>query len=231
MPHMEFILCLRYGDIMKKLIIFGFDGTLADTSPGILHCFNTTATSMGFNPVDRKAMYGIIGFSLEAGLRKLFDMNDSEIEYAINNYSKLYSMKGKEMFYLYSGIEETLRRLKDDGYLLAVATQKHDMYTRDMLKTHKVEDLFDVICATDVGKDLHKSNLLRMACEKLEVLPEESIFLGDNYIDAQGAAEVGMDFAAVLYGWGFRTKAEAQQYECKLYIENPDEIYNLIKTL
>ncbi|MCH5296516.1 MAG: HAD hydrolase-like protein [Ruminococcus sp.] len=216
---------------MKKLIIFGFDGTLADTSPGILHCFNTTATSMGFNPVDRKSMYGIIGFPLEAGLRKLFDMNDGEIEYAINNYSKLYSMKGKEMFYLYSGIEETLYKLKEDGYLLAVATQKHDMYTRDMLKTYKIEDLFDAICATDVGKDLYKSNLLRMACEKLGVLPEESIFLGDNYVDAQGAEEVGMDFAAVLYGWGFRTKAEAQQYNCRLYIENSDDIYNMIKTL
>lgn len=216
---------------MKKLIIFGFDGTLADTSPGILHCFNTTATSMGFNPVDRKSMYGIIGFPLEAGLRKLFDMNDSEIEYAINNYSKLYSMKGKEMFYLYSGIEETLHRLKDDGYLLAIATQKHDMYTRDMLRVHEVEDLFDAICATDVGKNLYKSNLLRMACEKLDVTPEESIYFGDNYIDAQGAAEIGMDFAAVLYGWGFRTKAEAQQYNCRLYIEKPEDIYNMIKTL
>ena len=216
---------------MKKLIIFGFDGTLADTSPGILHCFNTTAISMGFNPVDRKSMYGVIGFSLEAGLRKLFDMNDDEIEYAINNYSKLYSMKGKEMFYLYSGIEETLHKLKNDGYLLAVATQKHDMYTHDMLKAHEIEDLFDAICATDVGMNLYKSNLLRMACSKLGVLPEESIFLGDNYIDAQGALEAGMDFAAVLYGWGFKTKVEAQQYNCRLYIENSEDIYNMIKTL
>lgn len=216
---------------MKRLIIFGFDGTLADTSPGILHCFNTTATSMGFNPIDRKSMYGVIGFSLEAGLRKLFDMNDDEIEYAINNYSKLYSMKGKEMFYLYSGIEETLHKLKDDGYLLAVATQKHDMYTRDMLKAYEIEDLFDAICATDVGMNLNKSNLLRMACERLDVSPEESIFFGDNYVDAHGALEAGMDFAAVLYGWGFKTKAEAQQYNCRLYIEKSEDIYNMIKTL
>lgn len=33
---------------MKKLVIFGFDGTLADTAPGILYCFNTTAVAMGY---------------------------------------------------------------------------------------------------------------------------------------------------------------------------------------
>lgn len=216
---------------MKKLIIFGFDGTLADTSPGILHCFNTTARSMGFQPVDRKAMYGVIGASLEEGLKKLFDMNDDEIEYAINNYSKLYSMKGKEMFFLYDGMEETLTKLKNDGYLLAIATQKHDMYTRDMLKAHELEKFFDVVCATDIGTDMYKSNLLRKACEQLNVSPADSIYLGDNFIDANGAAEAGMDFAAILYGWGFRSKQEAEQYNCRLYINSPLEIYGKITTL
>lgn len=216
---------------MKKLIIFGFDGTLADTSPGILHCFNTTATSMGFNPVDRSSMYGIIGFPLEIGLRKLFDMNDDEIEYAINNYSKLYSMKGKEMFYLYEGIEETLHKLKNDGYLLAVATQKHDMFTRDMLKAHGILDLFDAVCATDVGTALYKSTLLSMACDKLGVAPSDSVYIGDNYVDAEGSAEIGMDFAAVLYGWGFRSKQEAEKYNCVAYLQKPTEIYSKITVL
>lgn len=216
---------------MKKLIIFGFDGTLADTSPGILHCFNTTATSMGFYPVDRKSMYGVIGFPLKTGFQKLFEMNDDEVDYAVNNYSKLYSMKGKEMFYLYESIEDTLHKLKDEGYLLAIATQKHDMFTRDMLKAHELASLFDVVCATDVGVDLYKSNLLRMACDKLGVAIEDSIFFGDNEIDAMGAAEIGMDFAAVLYGWGFKTKADAEQYNCKTYVSKPSEIYGIISTL
>lgn len=219
------------GDTMKKLIIFGFDGTLADTSPGILHCYNTTATSMGFNPVDRSSMFGIIGFPLAEGFKKLYKMNNDEVEYAENNYSKLYSMKGKEMFYLYEGIKETLHRLKDDGYLLAIATQKHDMYTKDMLKAHQVLDLFDAICATDVGAEFYKSSLLRKACEKLGVSVEDSIFFGDNEIDAQGASEVGMDFVAVIYGWGFRTVEDAQKFNFRDYVTKPTDIYNVISKL
>ena len=38
-----FVLQLKQaGDNMKKLIIIGYDGTIADTSPGILYCMNTT---------------------------------------------------------------------------------------------------------------------------------------------------------------------------------------------
>ena len=97
---------------MKKLVIFGFDGTLADTAPGILNCFNTTAVAMGYEPVEHSALYGVIGAPLEYGFKTLFNMSDDEIEYAVKNYSKLYSQKGKEMFTVYDGIYDALRELK-----------------------------------------------------------------------------------------------------------------------
>lgn len=216
---------------MKKLVIFGFDGTIADTSPGILHCFNTTASSMGYSPVEHDSLYGVIGIPLEQGLKKLFDMGDDEIEYAVKNYSKLYSQKGKEMFSLYKGTEDALRDLKKSGYMLAIATQKHEMFTRDMLEAHDVLDLFDTVCATDVGTNLTKSDLLRRACEILGVSIEDSVFIGDNDIDAQGAANIEMDFIAVLYGWGFRSKSDAEKYNCKEYLSSATEIYNKVSIL
>ena len=108
---------------MKKLVVFGFDGTLADTAPGILYCFNTTAVAMGYEPVEHSALYGVIGTPLEYGFKTLFNMSDDEIEYAVKNYSKLYSQKGKEMFTVYDGIYDALRELKKSGFKLAIATQ------------------------------------------------------------------------------------------------------------
>ena len=122
---------------MKKLVIFGFDGTLADTAPGILYCFNTTAVAMGYEPVEHSALYGVIGAPLEYGFKTLFNMSDDEIEYAVKNYSKLYSQKGKEMFTVYDGIYDALRELKKSGFKLAIATQKHRMFTTDILETYE----------------------------------------------------------------------------------------------
>lgn len=213
------------GDYMKKLVIFGFDGTIADTSPGILYCFNTTATAMGYQPVDHDALYGVIGIPLEDGFRKLFNMKDDEIEYATNNYSKLYSQKGEEMFSLYPGIKNTLAQLRKEGCKIAIATQKHRMFTADMLGVYDIADLFDAVCATDVNTNLMKSDLILQACEQTGVSVEDAILIGDSNVDAEGARNVGIDFGAALYGWGFRSKEEAKKYNCKTSFNSADEIF------
>ncbi len=219
------VLCVYLGDNMKKLIIFGFDGTIADTSPGILYCFNTTATAMGYQPVDHDALYGVIGIPLEDGFRKLFNMKDDEIEYATNNYSKLYSQKGEEMFSLYPGIKNTLAQLRKEGCKIAIATQKHRMFTADMLGVYDIANLFDAVCATDVNTNLMKSDLILQACEQTGVSVEDAILIGDSNVDAEGARNVGIDFGAVLYGWGFRSKEEAEKYNCKTSFNSADEIF------
>ena len=70
---------------MKQLVILGFDGTIADTAPGILYCMNTTAIAMGYNPVPHEALFGVIGVSLEQGFMNIYGMKEDEIEYAISN--------------------------------------------------------------------------------------------------------------------------------------------------
>ena len=239
----------RLGGFMKKLVIFGFDGTLADTAPGILYCFNTTAVAMGYEPVEHSALYGVIGAPLEYGFKTLFNMSDDEIEYAVKNYSKLYSQKGKEMFTVYDGIYDALhsgrnegafprksqcdalRELKKSGFKLAIATQKHRMFTTDILETYEASDVFDAVCATDVGTNLTKSHLLLQACEQTGVSVEESILVGDSTIEAKGAEEIGMDFLAVLYGWGFKTKEETEEYKCVGTVSSPAEISQKVMAL
>ncbi len=222
---------IRLGDFMKKLVIFGFDGTLADTSPGILYCLNTTAAAMGYEPIEHKALYGVIGFPLEQAFQKLFNMSKDEIEYAANNYSKLYSQKGKEMFTIYDGMTDALRELKKNGMQLAIATQKHIMFTSDMLEIFEGGDIFDAVCATDVDTNLTKSDLLLQACDKLGISVDESVLVGDSDIEARGAEQIGMDFIAVLYGWGFKSIEETQNFNCKACVNSASEILSKVLTL
>lgn len=222
----------RVGDTMKKLIIIGYDGTIADTSPGILYCMNTTATAMGYPPVHHDALYGVIGVSLEQGFVHLYGMKDDEIEYAMNNYSKLYSIKGEEMFLIYDGVEESLRSLRQSGCKLAVVTQKNRKFINNMLGVYKtIGELFDEVCATDVEIEREKSDMLSLVCEKLDVPVADSIFIGDSYVDALAAQEVGMDFAAALYGWGFRSREDAEQYPCRVFLNSANEIFKKISSL
>ena len=210
---------------MKKLVIIGFDGTIADTAPGILYCMNTTALSMGYTPVAHDALYGVIGVSLEQGFMKLYGMKEDEIEYAMNQYSKLYSIKGEEMILIYEGIDKSLKKLKESGVKLAIVTQKNERFINNMLGVYSyIGDLFDTVCATNVELDMDKSDMLRKVCADLGVDPADAVFVGDSYVDAEAAGEVGIDFAAALYGWGFRSKEDAEQYNCKAYLNSASEI-------
>ena len=210
---------------MKKLIIIGFDGTIADTAPGILYCMNTTALSMGYTPVSHEELYGVIGVSLEQGFMKLYGMKEDEIEYAMNQYSKLYSIKGEEMILIYDGIDDSLKKLKESGFKLAIVTQKNEKFINNMLGVYNyIGDLFDTVCATNVERDMTKTDMLLKVCADLEVEPSDALFVGDSYVDAEAAQEAGVDFAAVLYGWGFRKKADAEQYNCREYINTAREL-------
>ncbi len=217
---------------MKKLVILGFDGTIADTAPGILYCMNTTAIAMGYNPVPHEALFGVIGVSLEQGFMNIYGMKEDEIEYAMNNYSKLYSMKGEEMILLYDGIQESLEALKKNGAKLAIVTQKHKKFVSNMLDAYsQIGALFDAVCATDVDIQQEKRDMLLDVCHRFEVDPCDAVFVGDSYVDAEAAAEINMDFCAALYGWGFRSYEDAEAYSPKAYINSADEIAKKIMNL
>ncbi len=210
---------------MKKLVILGFDGTIADTAPGILYCMNTTAMAMGYNPVPHEALFGVIGVSLEQGFMNIYGMKQDEIEYAMNNYSKLYSMKGEEMILLYDGIQKSLETLKNGGAKLAIVTQKNRKYVSNMLDAYRqIGELFDIVCATDVEIRREKSDMLMDVFNRFEIDPADAVFVGDSYVDAEAAAAAGVDFAAALYGWGFRSREDAEKYNPKAYINNAAEI-------
>ncbi len=222
----------KRGVNMKKLVILGFDGTIADTAPGILYCMNTTAMAMGYTPMPHEALFGVIGVSLEQGFMNIYGMKPDEIEYAMNNYSKLYSMKGEEMILLYDGIQGSLETLKKNGAKLAIVTQKNKKYVSNMLNAYKqIGELFDVVCATDVDIQQEKTDMLMSVCERFEVQPQDAVFVGDSFVDAEAAKETGMDFAAALYGWGFRSKEDAEKYEPKAYINNAYEIAKKIMNI
>ena len=142
-------------------------------------------------------------------------------------------MKGEEMILLYDGIDEALKKLKDDGFKLAIVTQKNEKFIHNILGVYKnIGEHFDMVCATTVDIELEKSDMLRKVCDELGISEEDSVFVGDSYVDALAAQEVGMDFAAVLYGLGFRSEEETGQYEnCRACLRNASEIYTKLSKL
>lgn len=190
---------------VKKLIIFDLDGTLLDTSEGILHCYHKTAKLLNLkkNPIDNDSI--VIGGPLSDGFRTLYDIPDEEIlAKAIDTYRNLYADEGITKFKAYSGIDTALSKLKSDGYKLGVATLKLEEYAKTMLNDAGLAKYFDIIHGWDGTEKCTKAYTVTKVLFEEKCLAKDAVLVGDSVYDKKGAEIAGVDFLGVTYGFGIK---------------------------
>jgi phosphoglycolate phosphatase len=211
-----------------KLIIFDLDGTIADTSRGIINCHKHANAMMGNKIEDEKMLASVIGGPLLNTYRTKFGYSEADARLAVDIYRERYATEGFKEAVLYPEMEKTLIALKEKGYRLAVATLKAEKFAIPMLKELGVGDLFDVIHGVD-DKDTHtKSSLIDLCIKELECTKEESVLVGDSIHDARGAMESGIDFIAATYGFGFQTENELDSAHACTIIHSPAELNDIL---
>lgn len=189
----------------KKLIIFDLDGTLLDTSDGILHCYHKTASMLNLkkNPVENDSI--VIGGPLSDGFRTLYDIPDEgTLAKAIDTYRSLYANEGITKFSVYNGIDTALSKLKSDGYKLGVATLKLEEYAKTMLNDAGLAKYFDIIHGWDSTEKCTKSYTVTKVLFEQKCLAKDAVLVGDSVYDKKGAEIAGVDFLGVIYCFGIK---------------------------
>ena len=179
----------------KKLIIFDLDGTLLDTSEGILHCYHKTASMLNLrkNSVENDSI--VIGGPLSDGFRTLYDIPDEEtLAKAIDTYRNLYANEGITKFSAYNGIDTSLSELKSDGYQLGVATLKLEEYAKSMLKNAGLAKYFDIIHGWNGTEKCTKAYTVTKVLFEQKCLAKNAVLVGDSVYDKNGAEIAGVDF-------------------------------------
>ncbi len=99
------------------------------------------------------------------------------------------------------GVRDVLLELREAGYKLAVLTRSHHAYAVEALRKIGALDLFDVILGRG---ETPKPKPYREALEHTAMLlgldPRETIFVGDNHIDANSAVNAEVPFIGVKTG-------------------------------
>ncbi|MCD8025873.1 MAG: HAD hydrolase-like protein [Clostridiales bacterium] len=195
---------------MKKLIIFDLDGTLLDTSRGIMHCYRKTSELLGLEKKQVKNETFVIGGPLRDGFLKLYNINSEEkLNNAVDTYRRLYSREGVKKFVAYEGIDRALQTLRERGYMLAVATLKLEEYAKKMLGEAEISGYFDLICGWDGTDRCTKAFILKRVLSELDTAASEALLAGDSVYDKKGAEAMGIDFLAVSYGFGFKDEIKS----------------------
>ncbi len=210
-----------------KLVIFDLDGTIADTSPGIINSIRYTQEKMNLPEISLEQMYSHIGPPMSESYNKNFGLTGEKLNQAIS-YHKEYAMKqGYKEIKLYDGIVDLLENLRRKGAITAVATLKAQSTTLKIFEHLGITDKFDIIKGVEAIKPKTKNQLLENCIAELNYKKSEAVLIGDSKYDAIGAEQTGIDFIAVTYGFGFKTKDEANQFPNVSVVDSPERIKKL----
>lgn len=196
-----------------KLVIFDLDGTLADTSPGVINCVRYTQKKMRLPEITKAQLYSHVGPPMEESYNRNFGLTGDKLRQAVE-YHKEYAVKqGYRELTVYDGIYELLSGLRVKGIKTAVATLKAQTTAEKIFKEYSLGGLFDVVIGTDSANLKTKAQLLDDCLAAIGIDKLDAVLIGDSSYDAVGAEQAGIDFIAVTYGFGFKSEEDANKYD------------------
>ena len=212
-----------------RCIIFDLDGTLLDTSIGILKCVDYIVSQFGLNPLSKQEKLSFIGPPVQESFKKHYECTTEQAWKLATAWREVY----KEKFLLeavpYEGIYDLLRELQQNGYKTAIATNKREDYTQKLLEYFSFLPLFDCIIGSDFDGKLSKADMIRLCLKQIKITePSQCLMVGDTIGDMMAAQEAGIPFLGVTYGFGF--KKGVTVFDNKM-ADNCKEIYDIVKDL
>ena len=191
-------------------LIFDLDGTLTDPLTGIVRCMNYALSSHGHQVKSEQEIKPYIGPPLEVTLAELSGSTDETyIKELIATYRERYGELGYRENIVYEGIYELLDSLQEKGIRMGVCTSKFEKYAIKVLGEFKLDKYFSFVSGSG-AYGTAKSDQLRDLLDRKIVL-DNSLMIGDRYIDLSSAHKVGLRSAAVLWGYGSFDELSAEE--------------------
>ncbi|WP_122574811.1 HAD-IIIA family hydrolase [Pseudomonas viridiflava] len=205
------------------LLIFDWDGTLADSIGRIIESMRTAAIGGGLEERDDESIKGIIGLGLPEAIRTLYpSITANDLIDFRQRYADCYMAMDNVPSRLFEGVSESIQAFRDEGYRLAVATGKARRGLDRVLKANAWLDFFDITRAADETASKPDPLMLHEIMAHCDVAPERSLMIGDSSFDLQMARNAGMDSVAV--GYGAQSLDSLRAYEPRLAIEHFSEL-------
>lgn len=209
-------------------VIFDLDGTLLNTLDDLADSVNYALEK---NELPKRTIDEIrrfIGNGVKVLIARAVPEGTGEDEYltVYNDFVKHYEKNSRNKTAPYPGIKEVLIKLKDEGYKLAIVSNKIDFAVKDLR-----DEFFDGLIEVAVGDSDDTENkpapdMVFKALDELKENADKAIYVGDTDVDLQTAKNAGMDCISV--SWGFRSVKELEGYGAKMIAETADEILKFV---
>ena len=209
------------------LCLFDLDGTLIDSEHGIIACVKHALAKLDVPAPSQQELRGWIGPPLRHSFAPLLDHDPVRIEAAVEHYHERFHTDGWREHDIYPGIESLIQRLLDAGHQLVVVTSKPQRHAAPIIGHLPFGDAFLRLYGPDPGSaHSEKASMIAAALSDFEARPQDTVMIGDQRFDIEGAVANHVRGIGVL--WGFGGRAELEQAGASAIAATPDELAALL---
>lgn len=192
--------------IQIDLLMFDFDGTLADSIPPAIKAVQKMMVELGYPFKTEKEIGQYVGFGEVPLISGSIGSEDPEtVKRAMQVYFRHYLNEGIGGISLYPHVREMIERFKDKKKM--IISNKKDDFIRIILKNYNLSDHFIEILGGDSAPCLKPDPCaLLKALKEHNIPPERAIFIGDMTVDIETGKNAGVWTCGVTYGFDGRAK-------------------------
>lgn len=195
--------------LMLKLIVFDWDGTLADSVIKIWECKKFLARKYNLPEPSEETVRGVLGTKFEDAMTKCFPDAAQEILHQLGEEFHVLMQQENYQAGLFPDAREVMDKFKKQNIRLAVATSKDRKEIDKAILHNSLSDMFDLICCGKEHQEKPHPAMLEYIMRKYDVEPDECVMIGDTTTDISFARNADVKAIAVTFGAHSSTKLQS----------------------
>lgn len=209
-------------------IIFDLDGTLLNTLEDLMDAVNYALGQFGYPERTLPEIRNFVG----NGARKLIerslpDGTAADIDGILQVFRAYYSLHCEDKTSAYEGVAELLKQLADEGFKLAIVSNKPDSAVKDLNRAWFSGYVQAAAGEKEGIRRKPAPDMVENALAELGSSKSRAVYVGDSEVDIQTAANAGLNCISVA--WGFRDVEFLRKNGAAVIANTPAEVYDIMK--
>ena len=205
-----------------KVVLFDFDGTIADTYNAIAKITNQLSYEFGYKTLSEQELLLLKNLSSRE-IVKLSEISVFKIPFLVRRVRTELSKEIADLSPI-PGITSVLFELKTRGYTLGIITSNNKENVEVFLRKNQLNSLFSYIYSSTSIFGKHR--IIERTIKSHKLKKPDVIYVGDETRDIRSSRKSNIGIAAV--SWGFNSAEILQEYNPDYLVHDPQELLQAI---
>lgn len=211
-----------------KAVIFDLDGTLLNTLEDLTDAVNHVMRQFNYPEHTIEEIRSFVGNGIKLLIERSlpYGKDNPEFDKVFSEFKSYYTSHCQIKTRPYDGIMELISSLKEQGYKLAIVSNKNQSAVTELNNIYFSDYISTAIGEKEGVRKKPAPDTVIKALNELGISSDDAVYVGDSDVDRETAKNSDMDCISVT--WGFRERKLLESLKPYAIIDKPDELFNYV---